>query len=93
MGAVFLAIVAWVSALVSLSYAMGDINIENSVQKAKLLALHQIISRASLVLFVTSLIGSSWLGGNLFLSNRLASLAVLSIHLVAICGAAFVAFL
>ena len=71
---------------------MGDINAEDPAQKVKLLAQHQVISRASLTLFVASLIGSSWLGGNLYQSNRVASIAVLLTHLVAIFGAFFVLF-
>jgi uncharacterized membrane protein len=87
---VLLAIVAWVAAVVYLSYAMGDINAEDPATKAKLLAQHQMISRASLALFIASLIGSSWLGGHLYQSNRAASIAVLFTHMAAIFGAFFV---
>ena len=87
---VLLAIVAWVAAIVYLSYAMGDINAEDPATKAKLLAQHQMISRASLAVFITSLIGSSWLGGHLYQSNRAASIAVLFTHIAAISGAFFV---
>jgi hypothetical protein len=90
--AVLLAIIAWIAAVVSLGYAMGDINEADPIRKKELFALHQLITRASLVLFVTGLIGSSWLGGRMFQSNRIAALSVLAVHTAAILGAMFLVF-
>jgi len=89
---IVLAIIAWLAALASLAYAMGDVNEADPARKIQLLVQHQLISRSSLVLFVTALIGSSWLAGIIFRSSRIASLAVLAIHLAAIFGVIFMVF-
>jgi hypothetical protein len=71
---------------------MGDVNDVDPIRKADLMAWHQLIYRSSMLVFITSLIGSSWLGGMVFKSSRAASFLVLAVHLVAISGVIFLAY-